>query len=228
MALTSRFLAVQHIAVGGNSRLSSGEIEALVQGMPGQNIFQVDLDRYRQRVMDSPWVAAAALRRVLPATVEVRIAERSPMAIARVDGRLYLVDSEGVVIDEFGPEYREFDLPVVDGLIRNGSGGPRVEPGRAFLAHSFLSAIQPAQTLRQHVSQFDVSNDRDVVVLLDDDPTLIHVGDTRFAERLQTYLDLVPALQERLSDIDYVDMRFDDRVYVRSKTATAAKPARKR
>jgi cell division septal protein FtsQ len=57
---------------------------------------------------------------------------------------------------------------------------------------------------------------------------LVHVGDARFAERLQTYVDLMPALHERLTDIDYVDMRFDDRVYVRSKTAPIAKAARKR
>ena len=42
--------------------------------------------------MASPWVEEATLRRVLPATVEVTIRERRPMAIGRVGQALYLVD----------------------------------------------------------------------------------------------------------------------------------------
>ena len=34
-------------------------------------------------------------------------------------------------------------------------------------------------------------------------------------ERVQSYIDLTPALRERIPEIDYVDLRFDERVYVR-------------
>jgi cell division septal protein FtsQ len=60
-----------------------------------------------------------------------------------------------------------------------------------------------------------VSDVRDAVVLLKDDTTLIRIGDDQFAERLQSYIDLAPALRERVPDIDYVDLRFGERVYVR-------------
>jgi cell division septal protein FtsQ len=53
------------------------------------------------------------------------------------------------------------------------------------------------------------------VVLLQDDPALLHLGDEKFLERLQSYVDLAPALREQVRDIDYVDLRFGQRVYVR-------------
>jgi len=53
------------------------------------------------------------------------------------------------------------------------------------------------------------------VVILDGDPAWIRLGDDHFFERLQSYLDLAPALRERVPKIDYVDLRFDERVYVR-------------
>jgi cell division septal protein FtsQ len=68
----------------------------------------------------------------------------------------------------------------------------------------------------------DVSNDRDVVILLEGEAALVHLGDERFMERLRRYQELAPALQERLREIDYVDMRFDERVYVKSKGRLAA------
>ena len=39
--------------------------------------------------------------------------------------------------------------------------------------------------------------------------------DEKFLERLQSYLELAPALRERVPEIDYVDLRFGTRVYVR-------------
>jgi cell division septal protein FtsQ len=67
----------------------------------------------------------------------------------------------------------------------------------------------------RRVSQIDVSDVRDAVVILDGETALLHLGDTQFAERLQSYLDLAPALHARVPNIDYVDLRFDERVYVR-------------
>ena len=48
-----------------------------------------------------------------------------------------------------------------------------------------------------------------------DDPALLHLGDGPFPRAAAAYLDLAPALRERVPDIDYVDLRFDERVYVR-------------
>ncbi len=67
----------------------------------------------------------------------------------------------------------------------------------------------------KRISQIDVASAHDAVVLLDQDPALVHVGDEQFVERLQRYLELHEALHSRVPDIEYVDLRFDDRVYVR-------------
>ena len=53
------------------------------------------------------------------------------------------------------------------------------------------------------------------MIVLKDDTALVRVGDDHFVERLQSYVDLAPALKERIPNIDYVDLRFDERVYVR-------------
>jgi cell division septal protein FtsQ len=44
---------------------------------------------------------------------------------------------------------------------------------------------------------------------------VIQLGEEQFLARLQAYLDLAPTLRDRVADIDYVDLRFDDRIYVR-------------
>jgi cell division protein FtsQ len=229
----AELLQVRKITVRGNTRLSTGEVLALVDGMRGANILLVDLAEWRQRLLSSPWVADAHLRRVLPSTIEIAIAERAPIGIGRVGAELYLVDARGVIIDQYGPQYSEFDLPIVDGLASTeGAGAPLVDPGRAELAGRLLQALGGRNDLASRISQIDVSDVHDAVVMLDGETALLHLGDEQFVARLQAYLDLAPALHEQVPAIEYVDLRFDERVYVRpvseskrSRTAPAGRKA---
>jgi cell division protein FtsQ len=216
LVLSAEALTITRINVSGNSRLSRGEVVALLDGLRGTNMVTIDLESWRQRLLSSPWVADAAIRRVLPGTVAVAISERQPMGIGRVGDDLYLIDDRGGIIDQFGPGYAEFDLPIIDGLTAPPRGnGLLIDPAKADLAARVLASLQTRPDLVKRVSEIDVSDARDAVLLLKGDTALVRVGHERFAERLQSYLDLVPALRARIAAIDYVDLRFDERVYVR-------------
>jgi len=216
LVLFAEALRVRRITVSGNDRLARGEVVTLLDGLRGEHMLTVDLEAWRRKLLTSPWVADAAMRRVLPGTVAVAIAERRPLGVGRIGSHLYLIDDRGLIIDEFGPNYAEFDLPVIDGLgTAPRDGRPLIDGTRAALAVRLLAALQGRSDLAARVSQIDVTDPHDAVVLLKDDTALLRLGDDQFAERLQTYLDLLPAVRKRVPNIDYVDMRFDERVYVR-------------
>jgi cell division protein FtsQ len=217
-ALRSPLFAVRQVTVSGNARLSAADIERLAGNVRGQNIFAVDLAAARERVLTSPWVADVTLARVLPSTLVVDVVERVPMAVARVGDRLFLVDDAGVVIDAYGPAYRDLDLPLVDGLVAASGGRPAADAERASLSRALFTSLRDRPDLGRRVSEIDVSSDNDAVVLLDNDPTRLHLGDRAFIERLTRYLELAPTLADRFSAIDYVDLRFGDRVFVHSES----------
>jgi cell division septal protein FtsQ len=217
---TLEMFQVDQINVRGNHRLSKGEVLAMLQSLRGRSVLSVDLADWRQALLSSPWVADASLRRTLPSTIDVVILERAPLGVGRINGSLYLVDDRGAVIDDYGPNYADLDLPIIDGLSADAvsaSGGlPGQEPAnvyRAVLARRLLDALR-VRNMAGQISQIDVSDSRNAVVLLHGDSTLIRLGSDRFVERLQSYYELAPVLRERVPDMDYVDLRFDDRVYV--------------
>ena len=207
---------VAHIAIHGTDRLSRGEAMALIGDLRGRNILAVRLDDWRDKLLTSPWVEDAVVRRVLPNTLDVVVRERTPMGIARIGRDLYLVDAHGTVIDEFGPSYADLDLPVIDGLAQPPrEGAPVVDQGRTALAARLLDDVSQHQQIAARVSQIDVRDARDAVVLLDGDTVMLRLGDRDFAARLQDYLDVATALKDRMSAIDTVDLRFGERMYVR-------------
>jgi cell division protein FtsQ len=225
LVVSASALQVQHISVHGNTRLSAGEVQALVSELRGTSILTANLPTFRKRLLRSPWVADVALRRVLPSTVEVFVSERQPMGLCRLGNQVYLVDRSGTLIDEFGPQYADFDLPIIDGLVRvPSSGAPALDERRAELAGRLIEALAPRADLAKRVSQIDVSNLHDAVVLLDGDSALLHLGEDRFLERLQVYADVETAVHERVPGIDYVDLRFGERMYVRPTAAGHRQP----
>ncbi len=228
------WLRVQHIRVEGNQRVHAGEIEALLEGMTGQSLLAADLDRWRSRLFASAWVADATLRRRLPGTIVVELRERAPMGIARAGTDLYLIDAAGTVIDEYGPRYADCDLPIIDGIIVTPvTAPPAIDRQRGQLVSRLLSELRTRPELAKRVSQIDAANAHDVHVILEGDPAVVRLGETQFTERLDSYVRLQATLREQVPDIDYVDVRFGERVYVgvtpaggaRAQTA-AAQPAR--
>lgn len=214
----AKLLAVDRVVTYGNRRMSEAELDELKGSVRGQSLLLVDLQQFRARVLASPWVASVSVRRLLPSTLEVHIIEREPLAIARLGQQLYLVDGSGVIIGQYGPQHAEFDLPIVDGMAPAGADGLAIDPARAQLVARFLGSLVARPELRRSVSQVDVSRDGNVAVLLDGDATLLYLGDDQFVERLRTYLEIRSTLAERMSDVDYVDLRYGQRVIVKDRT----------
>lgn len=209
-------LQISHMTVRGHERLSTGEVLALVEGLRGQNILAVSLDEWQTKLLSSPWVESATIRRVLPSTLEISVHERRPMGIGRLGTTMYLLDAHGVIIDEYGPSYADIDLPIIDGLATSPrDGGSIIDVARAEFAARVIAAVSARPEIAKRISQLDVGDLHDAVAILDGDPALLRLGDTEFVARLQQYIDLAPALRERLTAIDYVDLRFDERLYVR-------------
>jgi cell division protein FtsQ len=227
LAYHSSLFRVSRVRVHGNDRISSGEVQAIVGDLQGAHILTANLAKSRAELLESPWLAEVALRRELPSTIDVYVSERRPFGLSRQGNQLYLVARDGTLMDEFGPKYGEFDLPIVDGLCpkpasrasrtspRSESSAPKADPVRAALASRVVDSIQESKALSKRVSQIDVTDAHDAVVLLDNDPALLHLGEEHFRERLQSYVEIADTLRTQIPAIDYVDLRFGQRVYVK-------------
>ena len=208
-------LRISTIVVDGARWMAEGEIRAATEGLRGRHVLAADLEAARTELLALPWIEDVRVRRVLPSTVAVSVTERVPLGIARVGRRLYLVDAEGALLDDFRPRFSGLGLPIIDGLAGRSGAAAEVDRRRAALAARVIADLAEHGGLAERLSQIDVRDPEDAVVLLSGDPARIHLGAERFGERLGTYLDMAPTLRAEVSDIDAVDLRFGRRIYVR-------------
>jgi cell division protein FtsQ len=110
--MTSPRFALERVEMTGQRTRTKDDLLARANVKMGQNVFSVDLDAARVKMLGDPYVKAATLSRRLPDTVTVEIEERVPAAIVVIGVDAYLVTREGETfkrIDAGDPS----DLPVI-------------------------------------------------------------------------------------------------------------------
>ena len=213
LVINAPILRVKYVDPSGNRRLTNAAVEEILSGIKQEPLLRVDLEKYREQLAASPWVASAELWRVLPSTVRIRIVERKPLALARSAGQLYLVDGEGMVIDHMGPNYSDLDLPIVDGLGNSLSIGSRVETARVSLVERLVHDLSPRPDLLDRLSQVDVSSPRNAIVTLRDEPAALYLGDEQFLNRLERWLQTASSIRAQFTIEDHVDLRYDNLMF---------------
>ncbi len=95
--------SVRTLYLEGRSRTAMKEIQKALDFKKGSPILRVSLDETRERLEAIESIQHAAVERELPGTLYVRIVERQPVAIWQNNGKMSLVDDNGVVMNDVEP-----------------------------------------------------------------------------------------------------------------------------
>ena len=193
--------AVDQVRVSGNRETSEIDILERLDLDGWTSLIGFDAEAARGRIAQLPWVKAAAVRKVYPDALEVRIEEREPFAIWQHGSQLAVVERSGRVIAPFGGG-RHAVLPLVIGY------------GAAEEAAGFVGKIRQHPELAARVKGFIRVAERRWDLRLENGITirLPETGeDAAIAEVLR--LDREDGLLSR--DIAAVDLRLDDRLVIR-------------
>jgi cell division protein FtsQ len=112
--MTSARFAVTEIDVLGHERRSAEAVAAESGVTAGANVFSLDLDAARARILADPWIAQATLARKLPGTILIVVTERKPAALVAL-GDTFLATADGEPFKRLAPD-DPVDLPLVTGL----------------------------------------------------------------------------------------------------------------
>ncbi len=174
---TSPRFAIDDIAVRGTHALSADEVRARLPIALGDNVFLADLDAAEARLEAEPWIAAAAIRRRLPRSIEIEVVERQAAAIVDADG-LYLADADGHLFKRARLDLGEGEgLPVVTGIARDEL---RVDPGAAALrvrhALATLGTWADVGSARPAIGEIRVDERLAVTLYTYDDAIAVRLG----------------------------------------------------
>ena len=201
-------LAVHEIRLSGRRNADRNALMTAIGVARDTPIFAVDLVDLQERIENLGWVEHARTSRHLPDVVAIHIKERTPFARWQHDGRLVVIDRAGVVITAHQLD-RYRSLPLVVGV------------DAAFEAVALIDILATDPGLQARVAavvrigsrRWNLKLDNGVDVLLPEDAT-------EAAWRRLGALHRQDKILER--DINVIDLRVKDRVFLKLPPETAA------
>jgi cell division protein FtsQ len=216
--MTSPRFAVSEIDVLGHEHRSAEAIVAESGVTAGANVFSLDLDGARTRILADPWVAQTTLARRLPGTILIEVTERKPAALVAL-GDTYLATGEGEPFKKIEPD-DDVDLPLITGLHADALAEDREGTMRTIRRGIDLAAEYEHGALAHRASLEEVHVDADGTfsVLVGRGAMQLVLGAPPFRRKLDQAARVVAELEKRGAKADSIMLDNDarpERVVVR-------------
>ncbi len=211
VASASAFFALRTVDVSGASRASEDRIKNIVQRAAGPaGVWRTDLDAVRAELERQPWVRAAAVARVLPSGMRVRITERVPRVVVRTSaGRLTWVDDDGVIVGSVAPT-DQMPAFFLHGWDEAETSAARAENRQRVVKFLELQHEWTTAGIAERVSEINLDDPQDVRVQLAgaDSQVEVRLGRDDLTKRLRQSLQALDEQRQtpRGALISYIDM----------------------
>lgn len=208
-AVNSGAFTLSRVVIEGNRHLGKAELMELMELRGTENLATLDLEGVYENLHASPWIKEASLRKELPGTLHIRLMETRPLAMLRASDGMYIVDASGIVLDRIVGQPASF-LPVIVYARPDGST-------------EFNAALELAEAIRES----GLMSERESVEIVGLDKGINNIelvvdgmkvkfGDGQYREKLDKFYDLAEEIGRRVEGVEYIDLRFANRVVVKS------------
>jgi cell division septal protein FtsQ len=228
----SPYFSIKSINISGLERINHEEIKGMVETQMAErrffifkqnNIFVFDENAASKNINEKYALKVFKIDKRLPEALIISVEERSPALIWKTSEKYYIVDWDGTIIREITPEevsgYQENQPGAKMALVFDDSNASvgfkdKILSSETVLAISNLQINIPAAGLM--ISNFKVTDKNDSAIkCLTGEGWEIYfsvIGDLNAQlEKLRTFLK--EKKSEDRKSLQYVDLRFTDRIY---------------
>lgn len=187
----------------GDKYIGQAQLVEELKLFDGTPIFAINLESLREEIKTRNWVKDAEIRRILPSKLEINITERKPLAIWQFKKELFLIDEEGTVLMSLdAAEGLPFPLIVGEGANTR--------------AAEIFKTLEEEKTLFSRVhAAIRLSDRRWNVMFMNGIEVMLPENNLDEAWKKLARLQIEKQLLDR--EVKTIDLRMNDRVYIKTK-----------
>jgi cell division protein FtsQ len=196
---------LSNIVITGNEHLSDEELKIMAGLGSDENLFRVSGRKISLKMMESPWILSATVRKEFPDRLLIHIEEAEPFALLDMKGKLFIVDDRGAMLEELRDMAVPF-LPVI-------SSDPYREREAFGEAINLAKAIKKTGLLSQK-EHIEIISHKPQELSVNIDGVVVKVGAGEYEDKLVRLTEIEHEVKNRNISVDYIDLRFANKVLV--------------
>lgn len=199
----SAFFDVKNIDVRGAKHASRDEMEKIVRSQTERNgVWNADLEAVRSDIEKMAYVKSVAVSRVLPNGIQVRVDERIPRAVVRLNAGDFWVDDEAAVLATVGKSEQQL-LPILKGWDESKTERANKENRERIKLYRKMLQEWQELTISDRVRVINLSDLQDPQAVVQDSGAnvAIFLGKEDFGKRLQKGLEVITGKGDKIESL---------------------------
>jgi cell division protein FtsQ len=211
----SSFFAVSSITVSGSKNVRSTEIVKISGLHQGENIFQTDLAKAKEKIMTEALIKTVNIERKLPAGILISVTERVPVALLPVVGGLLQVDAQGKVLSKQGMLEGK-GLTIITGITVPSATGVGNVIKSAQLQTGLKLISQMDTEAQKIVGEIDISNPQKLRAYTLQGAEIRLGSGEEIKEKFDRFLQVMSEEEKlkKMDEIQYIDVSFSGKPVV--------------
>ena len=207
---TDENFRVKNVVVSGNRYLTVENILDAAQIPTGENTFKVEVRPIVERLESLPFIKAVEVIKTYPATLEIIVTERVPVAFFNHEG-LLPVDETGNILPPIALPVQP-DLPLISGVAIEKTANLQRLAIRGIRLCEFVDHLYHNRSeLFHQISEFRLRGDQLTIYLLRSGVP-VNMGDTAWLEKCQRLQAVIQHVPLDFSNLERIDLRFANQI----------------
>lgn len=199
----SAFFDAKTIDLRGVNRASREEMEKIVRSQTERNgVWNTDLEAIKNEVEKLPYIKSVAVSRILPNGVQVKVEERIPKAVVRLNTGDFWVDDEATVLAAVGKNEQRPDFVLRGWDESKTERASKDNQERVRLYQKMQSEWQDLGIVSRVIA-VNISELQDPQAIVQDSGAnvSIYLGKEDFGKRLQKALEVIEGKGSRIESL---------------------------
>ena len=223
------YFFIKKVEINGLDNIDRGEVEEIINNQLSQkrclvlsqeNIFVLDKNEITRQLYEKYNLVSLNVNKELPDILRVEVGEKDPLIIWKTGERFFEVDDQGIIIRELSSnelnKISEQNLPIIhdkdnrDAKINSNV----VSPKMAHFAINFKKMISDRSDIK--ISHFRVSEDlrNELRAVTDAGWEIYLLAEDNLDQQVEKLFLFLKNKKVEIGDnLEYVDLRFGDRIY---------------
>jgi len=201
------YLNIKEIDVICSDEAVKQNVDYIMKEKKSVNILLLNIGYLQHRIEEHKWIKEAHIRKVFPATLRIEARLREPVAVLQKEG-LYLIDIDGNQL-EIVTSLENMGLP----LLVDSNNFQKNYEEKLVSAWECLNSLSNLE--KDKIKTFDLTHYGWTTLHLRNKKTKIIVGYNNLPQKLKFFEEHHSNLEARFGQIEYIDLRFEDRFYIK-------------
>ena len=188
---------------------------------PGASLLSIQPLKVEKALLQQPWIEQVELTRIWPDQISIKIREHQPLALVKLEHKLYLMDSKGVLFKVMEP-HDPHDFPVITGLqVEHFQRVEGIMTPLLAKVFDFMELLQEKNNPLNlaTISEINVDPERGITIYPSELNLGVSIGFQGHSQKLANLQKVLPQLKQHgdLANIEKIDLNYPQRVLVSKK-----------